>query len=358
MSHINLRQLAKAAGVSVAAASFAFNNKPGVSDQVRRHILEVAAKLGYERDAKMVELMAHIANRRQRSDHDTLALITRHGRARVWEVNPSVKAFWVGAGKRAKELGYHLEEFRYDEPGLSPTRLRSILRSRNIQGLLFSMHPQVGSDLRLDFDFTGFAGAMSGICFTEPEIDCVLPDHFNNVVLCMQRAYDLGYRRPLLAFPAGATKRTLHRMEGAYYYFAQQHPDLDRLPIYAADDYQLSALLGQIDQHRPDVVICTHGEWGKEIGRRVPAEFGWISLNWTPGEDRLAGLDRLLEAQAGFVVDLVVAQIHRGESGVHAHRKQVLVTGSFVDGPSLPPKPTAPKPARKASSSRRTRVAS
>jgi DNA-binding LacI/PurR family transcriptional regulator len=338
MSHVTLRELAEAAKVSIAAASFAINNKPGVSAAKRKQILAVAKEIGYEPDATMTKLMAHVATRRTRDAHETLAVITRFGRLRVWEVNSSVAAFWTGAGARAKELGYHLEEFRYDEPGVTPQRLRGILRARGIQGLLFSMGPEREEEMHLNFDFEGFAAAMSGICFNDPAINFVVPDHFHNVLLALDNARVLGYRRPLLALPAGAGQRTLHRMEGAYHYFLSQCPEMTALPIFSSDTYDSLRLEAQTVRDRPDVIICTHGEWCALFAGRVPVEFGWISMNWMPGEKKLAGVDRRLEEQGGFVVDMVVAVIHRGEAGVPSLRKEVLVPGRFQGGPSLPPR--------------------
>lgn len=336
MGHITLRQLAEAANVSIAAASFAINNKPGVSAEKRNQILAVAKRIGYEPDATMTKLMAHVATRRQRDEHETLAVITRYGRLRAWEENPSVAAFWHGASARARELGYHLEEFRYDEPGVTPVRLRGILLSRGIQGLLFSMAPSKAAEMHLDFDFTGFASAMSGICFNDPAINFVLPDHFHNMLLALINTYRLGYRRPLLVMAGGAAQRTMNRMEGAYCFFASQHLDVSALPVYTSDDYNLKELEAVIAKHKPDVVISTYGEWREAFGKRVPAEFGWVSMNCMPGDEHLAGVDRLLLAQGGFVVDMVVAVLHRGEAGVPTVRKEVMVPGVFRAGPTLP----------------------
>lgn len=338
MSRLTLRQLADAAKVSLTAASFAINNKPGISAEKRRHVLAVAAKIGYEPDATMVKLMAHVATRRKRDEHETLAVITRYGRPRAWEMIPSVAPFWAGASVRARELGYHLEEFRYDEPGITPQRLRGILRARGIQGLLFSMAPARVGDMRLDFDFSGFAAAMSGICFNDPAINFVIPDHFHNMILAMEAARERGYRRPLLALPGGAGQRTLHRMEGAYLYHLSQHPEMTGLPIYLSEDYDPDMFLRMINEHKPDVVICTMGEWYSFLGQKVLKGIGWISMSWMPGEKHLAGVDRRLDEQGGFVVDMVVAVLHRGEAGVPSLRKEVLVPGLFQAGPTLPVK--------------------
>lgn len=47
MTKITLRDVAKLAGVSTAAVSFALNGKPGISEYTRKHILDVVEKSGY-----------------------------------------------------------------------------------------------------------------------------------------------------------------------------------------------------------------------------------------------------------------------------------------------------------------------
>lgn len=42
-----LEDLARAAGISRTAASYALNGRPGVSDETRRHVAEVAGRIGY-----------------------------------------------------------------------------------------------------------------------------------------------------------------------------------------------------------------------------------------------------------------------------------------------------------------------
>jgi LacI family transcriptional regulator len=47
-----LRDIAEATGVSLAAASLALNDRPGVSEETRRRVLAAAAKMGYVRRAE------------------------------------------------------------------------------------------------------------------------------------------------------------------------------------------------------------------------------------------------------------------------------------------------------------------
>lgn len=45
---MKIDDIARLAGVSKAAVSLAFNNKPGVSEQTREHILSIAETHGYK----------------------------------------------------------------------------------------------------------------------------------------------------------------------------------------------------------------------------------------------------------------------------------------------------------------------
>ncbi len=335
-SSLNFKAIATKAGVSSATVSYALSGKAGVSEKTRKRIVAIAEAVGYKPDAALVTLMAHVSTRRSRTPTATLALITDHGGPRPWSGNLSVRALWEGAGARALELGYRLEEFWYGEPGLSPTRLRNILIARGIQGLLFSSANTF--NLRLDFDCSGFACAMSGLCFSEPAVSYVLPHHHRNMQIMWERVHALGYRRPLLALPGGASERMEHMAEAAYFYFCSVHPDVRGLPVYRSNDYEHAPFKAFVDEHRPDVIACTMGDWVKRLGTRVPREMGFVSLNWAEGDKHLAGVDRRLKDQAACVVDMVVAALHRRELGVPKVRKEVFVAGRFVDGPSLPPR--------------------
>lgn len=44
---VTIRQVARTAGVSIGTVSRALNNKPGVSEETRQHVLDVAQRLGY-----------------------------------------------------------------------------------------------------------------------------------------------------------------------------------------------------------------------------------------------------------------------------------------------------------------------
>ena len=51
MARLTIRDIAREAGVSRAAVSFALNDRPGVSPSTRAKILEIAARMGWRPNA-------------------------------------------------------------------------------------------------------------------------------------------------------------------------------------------------------------------------------------------------------------------------------------------------------------------
>jgi LacI family transcriptional regulator len=320
----------------VGAVSFALNKRPGVSEKTRARILRAAKRLGYTPDAELTRLMARVSTRRTREQHAVLAFINGFAERQIWKSNASVKRFWEGSVARSRELGYRVEVFWYHEPGMTPQRLRQILLARGIRGLLISANPPTNPEVRFDFDFSGFAAALSGFCFAEPALSFVLPDHFNNVLLALSQAYARGYRRPLL-LQMGRWTRHSHYLEGAYHHFVAKHPDVASLPVCSLESYHLEPLTAAIRSHRPDAILSTATpDWPTVLEAHFRRKFGWIDLGWLPESGPVCGVDRRLGEQAGFVVDLVVDAIHRNEFGVPALRKELLVPGRWVEGSSLP----------------------
>ncbi len=94
MKKVTVRDVAQRAGVSPAAVSMVFHNRPGISQEVRNRVLEVAAELGYPatrpRDSRVLQLI----------------VFKRHGR--VVSDNPFMDILTRGVTDEASRLGYHL----------------------------------------------------------------------------------------------------------------------------------------------------------------------------------------------------------------------------------------------------------
>ena len=57
---MNLRHIAKLAGVSPSAVSLALRDSPRISSATKQKVMRVAKETGYAPDAKIVDLMRHL----------------------------------------------------------------------------------------------------------------------------------------------------------------------------------------------------------------------------------------------------------------------------------------------------------
>jgi hypothetical protein len=76
-------------------------------------------------------------------------------------------------------------------------------------------------------------------------------------------------------------------------------------------------------------------EWARDIGFRSPEDFGFVHLDVTAGLTRFAGIDHNSELVGRCVVDLIIAQVQRGETGVPMHPTTTVVEGFWVNGASV-----------------------
>lgn len=97
-----VRTVAEAAGVSPTLVSFVFNERPGVSEATRTHILKMADELGYQPDPRARELRTGKAT--------TMGLIVRN------VANPFFNEIFMGMQERAVEDGISIlaMDSRYD----------------------------------------------------------------------------------------------------------------------------------------------------------------------------------------------------------------------------------------------------
>ena len=71
------------------------------------------------------------------------------------------------------------------------------------------------------------------------------------------------------------------------------------------------------------------------MGLRVPADVGWAHLDWLPEFKPAAGVYGNSEHTGGAAVELVVSQLHRGETGPPPHAMHYLVEGTWLPGRTL-----------------------
>ncbi|MDB6166203.1 MAG: LacI family transcriptional regulator [Lacunisphaera sp.] len=325
--HVTLTQVAKAAGVAVATASYALRNHPKIRPETKEHIQATARRLGYRPNPRVAALMAHIRQAHSAASGDRLALL--------WIDSPRYaeqrrSSWYRGARKRADQLGYLLEEFWLDGvTGMTASRIANILHSRGIVGLVISPLGGGKSAFSIEWDWSRFAPAIIGNARCTPELHHAGHHHFAAMHLTMLKLAEKGHRKIYALLDRGTNERSRRAWSAA---FLQHHP----LPKQAsrflglADDEKASVGVSWLKGKKDAEVLITTS-WVlsrlRKAGYRDTGRIRFILLDWQPNSAGYGGIDQAEEIIAANAVDLAVSQLHHNERGIPDYVKMVLFPG-------------------------------
>ena len=327
------KDIARLAKVTQATVSLALNNHPSITEATRELVLKAAESLGYVADPYLSGLAAYRKRIRTPTYQGTLAWITNFPHRDSWRSSPIFKGYFDGAKQRAMSLGYNLEEHTLQGGGMTPERLRKILVARNILGLLLA--PQPAANMRVEFDFRGFAAITFGYTLAEPELHVVTMQQFRSMEIVFRKLIGLGYRRPGLAMPIQSDQRSDRNWSAAFWSEQRTLPPKNRVPLLQPETLDAEHFHAWIKRHKPDVVISITNrvyDLIREGGWRVPQDIG-VALVSIPDEGgEISGIWENPQLTGARAVEFVVDSIHRGEFGVPDVRIYLLVGGSWMDG--------------------------
>jgi len=336
-----LQDVADRAGVHRTTVSLALRSHPSIPPATRERIQTVATKLGYRANPLVTALMR---SRRtgQAVKHTVLAYVSNHPTRHGWRPPESPEPdFFPGAAQRAKELGYKLEHFWMAEPGMSPARFADILSARGIHGVLVGRLPVRKHELELDW--ARFSCVALGLTLESPRLHHVAENHAYTTRHSMMECIARGYRRIGFVFSTpNDYPRVGDRWLGGYLSQQLRLAPKDRVPPYQEDASDRAAFLAWFRRWRPDALLVSRAPpiigWLEEAGVRVPADVGIVELRNERPELGHAGVFYEPAKVGALGVEMLVGLIHRCESGVPSDPHEILLTGVWLDGKTLPPR--------------------
>jgi LacI family transcriptional regulator len=340
---VMLREIAEKTGVSRMAVSLALRGKSGVSEATRKKVLTIARQLGYEPDPEVARLLSHIRAKKPADTKACLALLTSGATAKEWKRFPTERKYVEGARSRAKEYGYHVEEFWQDEPGMTPARLGKIIWSRGIEGVIIAPLQGRLSDKTtrtIQLDFSLFSAVEISETVEWPDLDRAVHDQYTSMLKVLGELTGLGYRKAGLVLEEALDLRVNGKWTAAYLQY--QHGTGSKRfppPLILASAKQ-SAFDRWFDRFRPDVIVSVD-RFGLGLlkGRnlKIPGDVGYASLD-VDGEATeypdVSGIDQNSPTVGAAAVDMLVAAIHRGQRGIPTHALRTEVEGSWRPGKS------------------------
>lgn len=335
-----LQDVAERAEVHRSTVALALRDHPRIPAATRERIKAIAARLGYRVNPYVAALMQSRRSGRA-IRHATLAFVTNYPTRHGWRPQHHARPdFFPGAVERARELGFKLEHFWLAEPGMTPRRFCDILVTRGVHGLIVGRMPP-GQDA-LELDWERFSAVALGMTLHTPRLHHVTENHFDTALQAMERCRGRGYRRVGFAFTdANDSPSVGDRWLGAYRMQQLQFPARERLPVCPGSPATAAQFAAWFKVHRPDALLVSHAQpvhaWLRGLGLSVPRDLGLVELENRP-EDGSAGVYYEPGKIGGLAVEMLVGLMHRNESGVPRDPHEVLLTGEWRDGATLPPR--------------------
>jgi len=338
---ITLRDIAKKLGIHHSTVGRALQNAPNISLERRQEIQKEARQMGYQPNA-MATVLGH-----QRHAHEKRPISAEIAWINYWSDPKELRTYrefdlyWRGASLRAEQNGYRLEEFPCGNR-ISPARLEQILLARNIHGILIPPHGHF-HPLPADLDkihWEKFNIVRFGYSVQVPRTHLVTSNHLTCGKLAIENMWRLGYKRigfvsteeTHLNFRAGfLLKQVLQIKEQppTFSFISSDNPST-----------QISLFSKWLKKNRPEAILTdapSTREMLAKLGYRVPEDIGLAATSVLDGNAD-AGIDQNSEAIGKAAMETLVSLMNHNEYGIPDVVREVLITGKWVDGMTLPPR--------------------
>jgi LacI family transcriptional regulator len=332
----SVRSLARQLGLSPATVSLALRDSPRVVPATKERVRRAASRAGYRSNPLVNSVLTGVRRSAHGSFQGTLMALN-YSPAATPTLVPFHREVLVGAKRRASELGFSLSLCWVGPRILTIERLNAILAARGVQGVVVMPFAET-----LDFSalaWHSIAAVVMDHCLSAPALTTVLPDHHLSIIHALERLAELGYRRPGLVLDASRDTRLHYRWSAGYCSFSSRLGRGEIVPVLIEPQVTREAFVAWFEAHRPDVIIG-HRQveiigWLQECDRRVPADVGFVQLNWTERTGPCAALDQQPAVLGAAAVDAVVAQLHRNERGLPEYPMTIMMPARWIDGPTI-----------------------
>ncbi len=340
---VSMQDVAAHAGVSAMTVSRVLRGQPNkVATPTRERVLASVAALGYAPDPQVGRLMQRVRAGKRRAVKAVIAVLREDPPGDTLPTQPYQFVPLAAIRDRAATYGYGVEEFWLGRDGLTPARLRRILRARGVEAVIVS--PQSAALPCSQFDYTGFAAATFGFAMSDPPLHTAATNLHVGMKLATTELTRRGYRRIGLAITEWIDHRVQHGYTSGLYQYHQTIPEADRVPALMLPEKRLARagfarFKTWLETHRPGVLISFDQhlpQWLDRLSLRVPQDIGFLVHDLHPDKaGTAAGLDHQRTELAKAAVDLVVTQLNQFESGIPETPRQILVPPKWVEGPGV-----------------------
>jgi len=337
-SNATLGDVANMAGISKTSAGCALKNLPGVSEETRKRVLQIARQLNYSPDARLASRMAGL---RQAATRDLLpiAWLNSNEKKDAWQDYQFLSPYQEGARLRCKELGYRLEEIWTRQPGLKMRRISQIIDQQGIEGVIVT---EPLRHVRLNWD--RLAGVCIGGGLLMPQLHRITTNSVFNLATALKMLKRFGYQRIGICLTEEAERFSGHQVRSTAYYFNSTLPQSRRVKhlffpymiMKPGVDGEMAA--AWVKRERPDVVVGLSNHlvnWVRAAGYRVPEDVGVVHLAIEDDVLDWAGIYANKREVGRLAANTLVALIQSRELRIPRINSTLLVRGTWRPGRTL-----------------------
>lgn len=332
---VTQRDIARQAHVSQVTVSLALRGHRSLPRSTCDRIRLIANELGYKPDPALSALAAYRQTGRQAAYRCTLAWLTTYETPEAWRTR-ATELYYDGASARSSELGYRLENFWLHPPQFTASRLASMLRARNIEGII--LPPQARAFSELTFPWDDFAVVSIGSTLRTPSVHTVGSYHFSSMVKLVHELLHLGYERPGLFLAEHMDNRVRHAWSAAFLGETTRLPLRDRIPPYLCEmsaGFDSSAFERWFADTQPDVVVTLHREILTVLRQRnlsIPADVGVAFPTVFNDTAQISGVDENSFKVGASAVDMLSGLLQTNARGLPTVPMRILIEGTWRNG--------------------------
>ncbi len=351
-----LADIARSAGVHVTTVSLALRNHPRLPEATKVRLRALAEKMGYAPDPMLRALVSYRSLSTARRQIPTLAYLTNWATRWGWKKTTAHPEFYIGAEKKARELGFKLDHFWLREPGLTQGRLSGILNARGITGLIVASHGREMGDA-LQLDWPKFSAVKIDYFPHQPLLHNVTNHQCDIVRLAVQRVVAAGYKRIGFVMHRGWDHAVDHYWTAGFLCEQQHLDDADRIPAHIFPGPQpMEAWLNEhnapvtvdaaefrlwYERHRPEVIVSKAAfvlPILKTMGLRVPRDVAFVDIFLDETTGAIAGVRQNHETVGALSVEILASQLQHNKYGVPEIPTTTFVEGTWFAGATCPPR--------------------
>ncbi len=335
---MNIRELARIAGVSKSTVAYALKNSPKVSQETCRRIQALAKKHGYTSNPAVTAFM--------RGVRDGQVPVHRHNLCYISSLDADGKSRRLrhgneaelirGAQTEAKQLGCNLDVIDWGLNQKEQIQLNRIIEARGIQGIFFGPATVPHTQMNLDWDTVAMIS--SGFTVEEPRMDRTAADLFTAVFEAGQRAMDRKYDCLVLAIQNLNHERVGWRWLAAITTLRELYGPA-RIQILQGTDAEMVKQVLAMKKKRTSAAVLSHSDFLKDLqvkGIRFPVDMGFIATDKMDEAPEITAIQQPHFEAGRLGLRHLYSAVENGVLGIPETPCRLAVSCGWHEGMSLP----------------------